>query len=221
MEAFLARLPREIYYRYKYPEILINRNFRSIPKVGPYPEDVRNFFNNTKELGVLVQGLAGGSDDVKALVLQEWIVENIEYVSDESQLGLEEHWMYPSETLFTRKGDCDDGAILMANMMVASGIPYWKARINAGMVYPPSGSPGGHAYVTYYCEEGSKWVALDWCFFPDVNVPIIDKPDYKYSKLYGDGIVWFTFDREHSYAKSASAIEEWEKARDAPRVAKG
>jgi hypothetical protein len=60
--------------------------------------------------------------------------------------------------------NCEDGAILLANMMLKSGIPYWKIRVTAGNVTEPStGKDVGHAYVTYYCAETDKWVLLDWC----------------------------------------------------------
>ena len=52
IKSFLASLPKEIYYRYKYPKIIFEYIKRVIPKIGSYNDDTRNFFNtfNVSEL---------------------------------------------------------------------------------------------------------------------------------------------------------------------------
>jgi transglutaminase-like putative cysteine protease len=94
--------------------------------------------------------------------------------------------------LKTRKGDCDDGAILMANLMIASGIPYWKIRLTAGDV-----EGGGHAYVTYYCEILNYWVSMDWCYYPNSSL-VVNRPDYKDEKIYQD--VWFSWNQKYCFS---------------------
>jgi hypothetical protein len=210
MRKKLETNPNETYYNNKYPKKIIYYNGRFIPKFGNYKIDVINFFTNSNanELNKIASQFKG-TDDKKAWLCQKWIRDNIRYVSDKEKVGLNEYWMYPSETLKLNAGDCDDGAILMANLMISSGIPYWKIRINAGDVFNRRGvNVGGHAYLTYYCEEKKKWVALDWCFYPDENVSIAQKPDYKDSIIYGNGEVWFSFNQKYAYSKSATDVKK-------------
>lgn len=195
--------PKEIYYNNKYPEIIKYYTGRHVKNVGRISLDVRNFFVNpdSDELQKIVKKFKG-TDDQKALKSQKWVIKNIKYVSDKKQTGLPEYWFFPFETLKTRKGDCDDGAILMANLMLASGIPYWKIRINAGWVYDHNGDRlGGHAYVVYYSEKHDKWVTLDWCFYPETK-PVKNKKEYKDHILYGYGSVWFSFNKKYAFSKS-------------------
>ena len=67
-----------------------------------------------------------------------------------------DNWQSPEETEMMKKGDCEDGAILIANMMLMSGVPYWRIRLNAGDV-----QGGGHAWVTYLRESDNQWIILD------------------------------------------------------------
>ena len=179
----------------KYPKCVVVYDGRTIPNYGFYALDVRAFFVNpaSYELQEITKTFGGGSDDNKALQCLLWVIDHTTYVSDKIQHKLEEFWMYPSETLKTRKGDCDDGAILLANLMLVAGIPYWKIRLTAGMV-----PEGGHAYVTYYYEGGDYWVALDWCYYPN-RKPIAERPDYKNSKIYRE--VWFSWNKRFAFMK--------------------
>jgi len=74
------------------------------------------------------------------------------------------------------------------------GIPYYKIRMTAGDT-----EAGGHAYLTYYCESEDKWVAMDWCYYPDQNIPVKSKLDYKDSSLYGE--VWFSFNERYAFSR--------------------
>jgi len=179
----------------KYPKITVQHYCRSVPKLGRVPLDVRTFFTNpaASEIQKIVEALKG-SDDEKALAALTFVHDNIQYVHDWQQFGLAEFWMVAEESLFTKKGDCDDGAILLANILVAAGIPGWKVRLTAGWTFDHH----GHCYVTYFCSKTRRWVALDWCFHFD-RVPIRHRPDYKQSQIYGE--VWFSWTRDQAYGK--------------------
>ena len=125
--------------------------------------------------------LAQNSNDVKALRCLEWVVNNITYVRDPIQFKAVEEWLFAFETVALRKGDCEDGAILMANMMLKAGIPYWRIRLNAGKV-----KGGGHCWVTYLREIDNRWIVLDWCynFYPNGQF-------WKEAKDYYD--IWFSW----------------------------
>ncbi|MHA1868738.1 MAG: transglutaminase-like domain-containing protein [Candidatus Heimdallarchaeaceae archaeon] len=209
---FKTTNPKEEYYNNKYPKKIIYYYGRYIPNKGKYKVDLRNFFinSNSDELQNIVKSMKEKSDDKKAVFCQKWVKDNIRYVSDKIQFGIPEYWEYPQETLYTKKGDCDDGAILMANLMLASGIPYWKIRLNAGNVYDKKGKNlGGHCWVNYYYEKEDKWVTMDWCFYPNL-VSLRERPNYKDEFIYGNGIVWFSWNQKYSFAKSTTDMYKLE-----------
>jgi len=97
-----------------------------------------------------------GTNDEKASLALNWVAKNIKYVTDKEG----EFWQFAFETLKRKLGDCEDGAILIANMMIMSGIPYWRIRLNCGEV-----QGGGHAYLTYLRESDNQWYVMDWCYW--------------------------------------------------------
>ena len=95
--------------------------------------------------------------------------------------------------------NCEDGAILMASLMLNAGITPWRVRVTAGSVQPsPTAKMGGHAYVTYCREHDNNWVILDWCYYADSRVPVQDKPYAKLVATYKD--IWFSFNNTFSWA---------------------
>jgi len=81
----------------------------------------------------------------KALGALGWVKNNINFIPDNT-----EHWQTPHETLQKASGDCEDGAILIANIMMCLGLE--DVRILAGT----TGKGVGHAVVSY------KEVRYDW-----------------------------------------------------------
>jgi hypothetical protein len=157
--------------------------------------DVRDFFNEYDNgIRKIVERLRLGrmSDDDKALKCLIWIINNIKYVSD-TKKGKREFWQFGFETLHYKTGDCEDGAVLMANMLLIAGVPYWKLRLSTGRV-----KGGAHAYLTYYCERKNRWVVLDWCYWVNKK-KIVDRPDYKDEKKYLN--VWFSWNQKYSFSK--------------------
>lgn len=199
----------EYYWNNKYEKATVTYSGRNIPKHGNYKLDVRNFFTNplAAELQEIIKTFTPPDPtkptchDQLALECLSWVIDNINYVSDKSEFGLNEFWCYPSETLHVRKGDCDDQAILLANLMEASEIPNWKTRLTAGEV-----EEGGHAYVTYYCGENDQWVALDCTYYP-TKKPINQRPDYKDSRIYKD--VWFSWNRKYAFFGGTKQISTY------------
>lgn len=99
--------------------------------------------------------VSGKNSDEIALRCLKHVARNIIYTKDDK-----EYWQFAYETQKRGKGDCEDGAILMANMMIMSGVPYWRIRLNTGDV-----KGGGHAWVTYLREKDNKWYIMDWCYW--------------------------------------------------------
>jgi len=191
--------PKEEYYNNKFPKTDIIYNGRHIPnsnkRIGI---DVRDFFMPyDSEIRKLIERLTlGETDDEKAFNCLRYVIQNIRYVGD-TKKGYREFWQFPFETLFYKTGDCEDGAILLANLMLQAGIPYWKIRLTAGWVKRGK-SKVGHVYLNYYCEEKDKWVVLDWCYWPNL-LKIAQRKPYKEEKRYLD--VWFSWNQKYAFTK--------------------
>ena len=212
--------PYELYYNNKYPTTPIYYSGRTLPNTQKAVKvDVRDFF--TLNDGI-VQSIAktlnrgDGKDDKTALACLQWVIENVGYVSDITKYKKGEFWCFSFETLTADSdgkymGDCDDGAILLANLMILAGIPNWRVRINAGRVLNPyTKTVTGHAYVTYFTDEHT-WVVLDWCFFQNLN-EMKDRKNYKMNELYKS--VWFSFNDTKSWSKDVGDIRKMEEFND-------
>lgn len=132
--------------------------------------------------------------DATALKIQKWVCSNIAYVTDDNQFQSYEYWQFPFETLDVKCGDCEDGAILMASLMICAGIPRFRVKVAAGTV-----DGGGHAWCLYLASD-NEWRIMDWCYYQDSNIEVLKKPlakkggvdnHYKYT--------WFTFNNEFSW----------------------
>lgn len=171
---------------------------------GEYSVDVRNFFMINDNRVPIVKG---ATNDDKALLSLNWVKTNITYVPDASTATYkkDEYWAYAYQTLKHKMGDCEDGAILIANIMVKSGIPWYRVRVCAGSV-----NGGGHAYCVYCRETDNEWVVLDWCYWPN-DLPIKDRPTHKQERNYMDSsknyYVWFSWDLKNIYAKETLSTE--------------
>ena len=128
-----------------------------------------------------------GTDDEKAIKALRWVKQHIVYTSDKKEL-----WQFAHETLSRGKGDCEDGAILLANVLLYNGIPYYKIRINAGSV-----KGGGHAYTTYYSEEKEDWYILDWCYWYNECNNL--QKTWKEAKKYYN--IWFSCNTKYCYGE--------------------
>ena len=147
--------------------------------------DPRIFYTNDK-----MPVIAGLTDDDKALNSLNYVIANIVYTSDTTQFKDSEMWMFAFETLNTKKGDCEDGAILLANLMLKSGIPYWRIRLNAGDV-----QGGGHCWVTYLRESDNTWYILDWCYWANESQNF--GRTFKDAQKYFD--IWFSWNVKYIY----------------------
>lgn len=100
-----------------------------------------------------------GTFDQRAWKIWKFVAEYIEYKSDKESVGLSDFWLFPSETLTLRKGDCEDTSILMASLMQTAGISDHCIRVVLGRVISSEGT-FGHAWVVYQNEAG-RWCLLE------------------------------------------------------------
>ena len=189
----------------KYPIVDTKQYMARKIKNTIYRTDVRAFCGNPNCFDfVQVAKEAGGStDDRKVLNLQKWVIANIRYVTDLHNLKELEWWFYPEETLFWKAGDCEDMSCLLYCLCRAAGVPYYKLRLRAGVVYNHNGeSMGGHVNLQYYVESKGYWVSVNPCFYPDLRA-VDQRGDYKEEPLYGNENLdtWFSWNEKYVFSK--------------------
>ena len=102
-----------------------------------------------------------GSFDKRAMIIWDFISQNIKYVHDSERQGKEDFWLFPPEIYTLRKGDCEDGSFLFASLLIASGISPFCVRVVLGEVFDENGrSLGGHCWPVYKNEMG-QWCILE------------------------------------------------------------
>ncbi|MFH1122405.1 MAG: transglutaminase-like domain-containing protein, partial [Pseudomonadota bacterium] len=98
------------------------------------------------------------SNDNKVYKIEKWVMRNIKYRSDKKQFNMDERWTLPMETLQRKKGDCEDGSILIMSLAVTAGVPVERLRLYAPIALPN----GWHASVAYQRESDDEWVWVEW-----------------------------------------------------------
>lgn len=178
--------------------------------------DVRNFITaNDSMLDEVVKKyrLNRGSMNERAHAVQKFVVKFLTYKYDSESQDCPEFWQFPFETLHSKIGDCEDGAILIASLCRAAGIPEWRIKVAAGYVQSaPTAPQGGHGYAVYLADRpdtsrGLEWVVLDWCYYEDSKYTCEQKALAKnggYKKCYKE--TWFTFNDEASWNQKSLKI---------------
>jgi hypothetical protein len=165
--------------------------------------DVREFFVNPDagELQQIVRTIKNAHPDIKtnddfAYWAEQWVTKNIGYQYDQVEWGISEYWEFPFEVIYKKAADCEGMAILLANLMLAGGVPYWRTRINAGDVRYGQGT-AGHSWVNYCREIDNRFINCDPAYNPR-NTPYKDRPYWKEETQYLK--IWFSFDSKHTYS---------------------
>jgi hypothetical protein len=117
-----------------------------------YPVNPQRYIQPENTAVQLVAGQLGSVEEC-----YYWVAQNIKYVPDYS-LGAAEYWLYPSQTIQRKKGDCEDFAILLCSLIRAKGTPAEEARVVAGLV-PSDGEFVGHAWVELWYQ--GTWLPLE------------------------------------------------------------
>lgn len=113
---------------------------------------------------IAASGCESGEKVCQAKAMYYFVRDEIDYVADPID---EEYWESASTVLANGGGDCESGAILLANLLEAIGL-------DAQLVMVP-----GHAYARVWLPEAlsrykqDDWVHLDWtcsgCEFGEVS----------------------------------------------------
>ena len=207
----------------KAPIIYTGRALRGESYKKQIDVDVKAFIKDNDAIlwHVITQlDLRKESPNETALTIQNFVCNFLKYKYDDIASECPEFWLFPFEAIQSEIGDCEDGAILIASLLINAGIPSWRvkvcaAQVMADPVFAPSDSElGGHAYCIYLAdrpesERKLEWLILDWCYLQDPEVPIDEKPlarDGGQGNAYRN--IWFTFNDEESWAQSSFEVKE-------------
>lgn len=201
----------EAFWHAKHPTVDQMYKGRPLPGTDKrFDIDVRHFIwdrDITLQRIIESNHLRKDKNDDAVLAIQKYVVSRIQYHKDES-LGNPEYWLFPEETLNLKRGDCEDGAILIASLIL-NALPkahHWRVRVAAGWVREaPTAPQGGHAYCTYCRTTDNEWVPIDWCYFQDSGVPVSGKILIRDRTVYQD--VWFSFNHLHAYSHTNFKLE--------------
>tara|TARA_Y100000741_G_scaffold214134_1_gene163156 strand:+ start:85 stop:1089 length:1005 start_codon:yes stop_codon:yes gene_type:complete len=146
-----------------------------------------------------------GTDDATGL----WSYHRMRYILDQPVSDIEaevlkgENWSFSYQTLDRKNGDCEDGAILLYDILRKSGIPAWKLRLNCGFM----ASGGGHCWLSYYVESqfwknkrDDKWVILEWTDTSKKNkeTKVEDRLRHSDNKEYAT--IDFSFNEDYTWS---------------------
>ena len=106
---------------------------------------------------------AYGQDMDRLMIhILKYVHNRLTYKRDSFVWKMAEYWQTARVTYDLKTGDCEDGAILILTLARLAGVPDNRVFLSCGYVK----SGGGHAYVTYYGNDGVEYI-LDWCFYYD------------------------------------------------------
>lgn len=98
------------------------------------------------------------SFDFRAQVMTRYLYEHFPYIPGEREFDF---WLYPDETIAEGGGDCEDRAILLAALLLASGLSGYVVRVALGKLYNVRTKESrDHAWVMYRNEDG-RWLCLE------------------------------------------------------------
>ena len=168
------RFDKRWYWQNVMPKAVILEDAR-----GKHRIDIRNFFvnPNTFELQQVAAQFKRVPEWKRVFRLKEWVKRNIKAKPEKG-----EFWKFPFETLRDKEGDCEDLAILLANLLIASGIEAWRVRLCAGKT-----KAGPHVWVEWF--DGDAWRNLDFFGYEPIEV-------------------WYCWDSEYAYTRKEN-IEKW------------
>lgn len=132
------------------------------------------------------------SDDTKMEKIQQWVIDNIAYKTDQEQYGYDELWVPPVMVLKTNAGDCEDGAFLIMSLALNAGVDPARLRMYGGFVDAgPGAASGGHGWVAYRRQSDNEWVAVDFSYYPDLS-PMKDRTPLRNDTRYVEDYFYMT-----------------------------
>jgi hypothetical protein len=136
-----------------------------------------------------------GLFDARALICWRWLKRTIILTKDAAN---QDFWQRPAETFTRTRGDCDDNSLLLASMLLATGISPYHVRVTVGFVTDPIKGRLGHVWVMYKNESGT-WLVLDSAVqltdLPADPIGLAAAP-----RAYGEYVPAYCFNRDHVWS---------------------
>lgn len=125
----------------------------------------------------------------KAKAVNDAVNKYVTYTSDDALYGRSDYWASPIETLKTKRGDCEDYAILKYYLLKALGVPDNRLFI-AGVNAEGKNDPADHALLIVNVAETAaqqSYLALD-----NGDTAATDITDFRYSyyEVFNDSGYW-------------------------------
>ena len=139
----------------------------------PNPSRVKHFLiENVEQAFYLYKHsklpMFSGTRDQKMLQIFKWVKDNIVYEIDSKRFKVTEKWQTIDETITFKRGDCEDGAILLFALARLNKISSAQVKVCTGTVKLSNGSTAGHCWLEYMPDEFfGEWYTLDWCYYPN------------------------------------------------------
>lgn len=126
----------------------------------PDSQEIREVIENLEKEGKMPTSRKKSDFDERAGAVWKYVADNITYRHDETGQHIADFWQFPHETLALGAGDCEDCALLLATLLLASGISPFCVRVVLGSLTPEGGGKVHHAWPIYKDEKGC-WRVLE------------------------------------------------------------
>ena len=151
----------------------------SDPKIKKFVEQINNLYPSKKQ------------NHRRATAAHRFVKKYIKYLGDLKTWSCREYFQTPLETWKIKTGDCEDGAILLNEILRMLKIPSYQRYIRISDV-----KGGRHAYLVYTSELDLMDYELDWCYWYDA-APIENRRTLQEKTKYYKTI--FAFNENKSY----------------------
>ena len=158
-------------------------------------KDVKAYADKIPSGWELFQSRKTGSFDHRASVITAFVSKTIQYVYTSGR----DPWQFPDETLHEKKGDCEDRALLIASLLIASGVSSYNVRVALGKMrlWTASGHSHDmdHVWVMYKTESG-RWRVIEP--LQTRNIDSRHLPSVKlFQPVAAEYIPYFVFNDDH------------------------
>lgn len=191
-------------------------------------EKIRRFIEEQYPQGILVDNqnvpafeyftsCEVGSYDFRARSICAYMTKHLKYVYNKNrkankrkkELNEKDPWLFPDEMLTVMEGDCEDLSLLLASLLISSGISSYNVRVCLGKVLSHSSKDGKpkeyhHVWVMYK-RENASWMLIDPMLYstPKVEPKKVSTQDV----LKVEYKPYYTFNDEHLWAMQAGASD--------------
>lgn len=146
-----------------------------------------------------------GCFDFRIQIIKEFVEHTVAYHHEKP--GKFDTWLFPDETITIKKGDCEDRAILMAALALASGVSAYNIRIALGYL-KYNNEKQAHVWLMYKNEHGA-WQIIEPNDYTKKNgTATLESTSDKYYVPYfvfNTDHLWGIFNNEQSHDELKNA----------------